>query len=87
MREKKEKKKLKKLIIKKRHCRFCSDTENLIDYKRPKMLSDFLSEQCKISARRMNGNCQFHQTRVVEAIKHARHLALLPYTIQHLARY
>jgi len=87
MKKKFDKKKAKKnLVTKKRSCRFCADHENVIDYKRTKMLSDFLSERCKITARRVNGNCQFHQTRVVESIKRARQLALLPFTVQHLIR-
>lgn len=81
---KKDKKKLKKLTSKKT-CRFCVDKENIIDYKRPKMLCSFISERCTITPRRITGNCQFHQRRIVEAIKRARHLALLPYTVKHAA--
>ena len=86
-RRKEEKKKFaKKLPARRRSCRFCVDSENVIDYKRCKMLADFLSERCKIAPRRMTGNCQFHQNRLVESIKRARHLALLPYTIVHAIR-
>jgi len=81
----KDKKKLKKTPSRK-NCRFCIDSENIIDFKRPKLLSHFLTERCKIVPRRVTGNCQFHQTRIVESIKRARHLALLPYTIQHVIR-
>ncbi len=70
----------------KKACRFCIDKENVIDFKRPKMLTHFVNERCRIVPRRATGNCQFHQTRVIEAIKRARHLALLPYTVQHLCR-
>lgn len=79
-----ENKKKKKKILSKRACRFCIDSENVIDFKRPKLLADFVSDQCKITPRRMSGNCQFHQNRIVESVKRARHLALLPYTLQHV---
>ncbi|MBF0105970.1 MAG: 30S ribosomal protein S18 [Deltaproteobacteria bacterium] len=75
-----------KKVTSKKACRFCIDSENIIDYKRSKMLAHFISERCKIAPRRVTGNCQFHQTRIVEAIKRARHLALLPYTVQHVIR-
>lgn len=82
-----KKKNSKKLIGRKKSCRFCKNSDEIIDYKRVKMLALFLSERCKIAPRRVTGNCQFHQTRVVEAIKRARHLAMLPYTITHVIRY
>lgn len=81
--QKTDKRKQKKVLTK-RACRFCIDSENIIDFKRPKLLADFMTDQCKIAARRMTGNCQFHQNRVVESIKRARHLGMLPYTIQHV---
>jgi len=83
--DKKDKKKLKKIATK-RVCRFCVDSENIIDYKRTKMLCSFLSDRCTIAPRRVTGNCQFHQRRIVEAIKRARHLALLPYTVRHVVQ-
>ncbi len=81
----KDEKRAKRVNIK-RTCRFCKDKQNMIDFKRPKMLSHFLSEHCRILPRRLTGNCQFHQRAVVEAVKRARHLAMLPFTIQHLVR-
>ncbi|MBU0506659.1 MAG: 30S ribosomal protein S18 [bacterium] len=76
----------KKNVLRKKFCRFCTDSENYIDFRRAKMLAEFLTERGKIVPRRVSGNCQFHQTRVVESIKRARHLALLPYTSQHVVR-
>lgn len=81
-REKKE----RRLNVKKKPCKFCSDKEMIIDYKLVKLLNEYLTERCKIVPRRMTGNCQFHQSRVVEAINRARHLALLPYSITHAVR-
>lgn len=80
--DKKDKKKLKR-VVSKRVCRFCVDSENIIDFKRTRMLCSFLNDRCKIAPRRVTGNCQFHQRRIVQSIKRARHLALLPYTVQH----
>lgn len=85
VKDKKDKKKLRRLTSK-RPCRFCSDKENVIDYKRTKMLSDFLSDRCTIIPRKMAGNCRYHQSKLVQAIKRARQLAMLPYTIQHVIR-
>lgn len=80
---KKDFKKKAKKFVGRKVCRFCVDSEKIIDYKRTKFLSSFLSDRCKIVPRRVSGNCQFHQRRLIEAIKRARHLALLPYTIRH----
>ncbi|EKD41458.1 MAG: hypothetical protein ACD_73C00715G0001, partial [uncultured bacterium] len=33
--------------------------------------------------RRMTGNCAFHQRRIVESVKRARLLALLPFSVVH----
>lgn len=85
-RRKKDVKKKAKKILTKKNCRFCADDENVIDFKRPRMLTYFLTERGKIVTRRMTGNCKYHQTRVVESIKRARHLALLPYTVTHAVR-
>lgn len=81
--DKKKKKEKKKIIARKRACRFCVDKEIPIDYKMARFLGQYITERGRIVPRRMCGNCAFHQRRVVEAIKQARHLALIPYTITH----
>jgi small subunit ribosomal protein S18 len=87
-REKPEKRERKdrRISTRKKPCRFCRDSEIKFDFRSLKILNEFFSERCKVSPRRMSGNCQFHQTRVVEAINRARHLGLLPYTITHAVR-
>jgi small subunit ribosomal protein S18 len=40
-----------------------------------------VSERGKIVPRRISGNCAKHQRKVAEAVKRARQLALLPYTV------
>ena len=64
---------------KRRSCRFCDNDETYIDYKDERRLSRFISEQGKIIPKRITGNCAGHQRQLVQAIKRARHLALLPF--------
>ncbi|HHL33613.1 MAG TPA: 30S ribosomal protein S18 [Desulfobulbaceae bacterium] len=70
----------KKMFYRRRVCRFCTDKELVIDYKNPKTLRNFVTERGKIIPKRIYGTCASHQRQVTEAIKRARHLALLPYT-------
>jgi len=66
-------------IKKRRTCRFCDNKETYIDYKDEKKLFRFTSEQGKIIPKRITGTCAGHQRQLVQAIKRARHLALLPF--------
>ncbi len=50
-----------------------------IDYKDPEFLKKFLNEQGKLLPRRITGTSLKFQRRVAQAVKRARHLALLPY--------
>ena len=50
-----------------------------IDYKDTNFLLKFVNEQGKILPRRLTGNSAKFQRKVAQAIKKARHLALLPY--------
>lgn len=67
-----------------KRCQFCVDKVDTIDYKDVGLLRQFLSEQGKIVARRKTGTCAKHQRRLAVAIKRARHLALLPFTAEHI---
>ena len=58
----------------------CSDKEQGIDYKDVETLRSFVSERGKIIPRRIVGTCATHQRQLCEAIKRARHIALLPYS-------
>jgi len=40
------------------------------------------SERGKILPRRITGNCAKHQRALTVAVKRARHLALMPYTME-----
>lgn len=67
---------------KKRVCAFCVDKINDIDYKDLSKIRKFVSERGKIVPRRISGNCAKHQRALTEAIKKARHIALLPYSAE-----
>ena len=60
-------------------CNFCADKISHIDYKDVVRLRRCLSERSKILPRRMTGTCAAHQRDLTDAIKRARHIALLPY--------
>ena len=62
-------------------CGFCVDKVEHIDYKDTARLRKYVSERGKIMPRRMTGTCAKHQRQLSEAIKRARAIALLPYTV------
>lgn len=64
---------------KKKYCRFKKNGIKFIDYKDPEFLKKFLNEQGKILPRRITGTSLKFQHRIAQAVKRARHLALLPY--------
>ncbi|NWF66695.1 MAG: 30S ribosomal protein S18 [Campylobacterales bacterium] len=65
----------------KRHCKYCEAKVDFIDYKDVKSLKHSLSERFKIMPRRLTGNCKRHQEMVENAIKRARHIAIIPYIV------
>lgn len=65
-------------------CAFCVDKIYDIDYKDVGRLRRFLSDRGKIEPRRKTGSCAKHQRILTIAIKRARHLALMPYTSEHV---
>ncbi len=66
-------------VKKKKYCRFKKSGIKYIDYKDAEFLKKFLNEQGKILPRRLTGTSQKYQKKVAQAVKRARHLALLPY--------
>jgi small subunit ribosomal protein S18 len=66
---------------KKRICKYCAEKEIVIDYKDPQALKYFISDRGKVVPRRISGNCALHQRKVTKAIKRARNIALLPFTV------
>ncbi len=65
-------------------CAFCVDKVEHIDYKDPGRLRRYISERGKIEPRRKTGTCARHQRMLTEALKRARHVALLPFTAEHI---
>lgn len=65
----------------KKVCRFCADKIKLVDFKDQNTLKYFVTERGKIIPRRISGNCAKHQRQVALAIKRARNVALIPYTV------
>lgn len=63
----------------KKVCVFCAEKATAIDYKDVAKLHKFISERSKILPRRVTGTCAAHQRALTEAIKRARHVALLPF--------
>ena len=53
-----------------------------LDYKDVALLKKYVSERGKILPRRITGNCAKHQRALTVAVKRARHVALLPYTVE-----
>ena len=64
---------------KKKYCRFKKAGIKYIDYKDANFLLKFVNEQGKILPRRLTGTSTKFQKKVAQAIKRARHLALMPY--------
>ena len=64
-------------------CRFCADKDLPLNYKRPDILRDFITERGKIIARRITGTCAFHQRALTREIKRSRQMALLVFTSTH----
>lgn len=60
-------------------CQFCTDKSIEIDYKNADLLRRYIDETGKIRPRRQTGTCSKHQRAVSNAIKNARHIALLPF--------
>ncbi len=60
-------------------CKFCADSNLVIEYKEVKTLKHFVTERGKIVPRRISGTCAKHQRQLAAAIKRARNIALLPY--------
>ena len=65
-------------------CSFCVDKADSVDYKDPGKLRRYVSDRGRIETRRRTGTCAKHQRWLATALKRARHLALLPYSPEHI---
>ena len=66
-------------VKKEKYCRFKKARIKYIDYKDPKFLMKFVNEQGKLLPRRLTGTSLKYQRKVAQAVKRARHLALMTY--------
>jgi|TARA_B100000749_G_C18045644_1_gene309224 small subunit ribosomal protein S18 len=69
------------LVSNRRICIFCENKDQKINYKEIKILRKFLTEQGKIIPSHVTGVCSKHQRHLGKAIKQARNISLLPYSI------
>lgn len=66
-------------------CMFCSEHATWVDYKDVGLLRRFVNDRGRIKARGATGTCAQHQRDVATAVKTARELALLPYSVRTMA--
>lgn len=65
--------------VAKKVCYFCANKLSTADYKDTQTLRRFMSPHAKILNHARTGTCPKHQRMVTKALKHARHMALLPF--------
>ncbi|MBT3648411.1 MAG: 30S ribosomal protein S18 [Flavobacteriales bacterium] len=64
---------------KEKYCWFKKTGIKYVDYKDADFLMRFVNEQGKLLPRRVTGTSLKYQRKVSQAVKRARHLALMPY--------
>jgi small subunit ribosomal protein S18 len=67
-------------IQRKKYCRFKKNGIKYIDYKDANFLLKFVNDQGKILPRRLTGTSLKFQRKISQAVKRARHIAVLPFT-------
>jgi len=70
--------------FRRRVCPMCENKISVVDYKDFNFVRRFISDRGRIETRRKSGTCAKHQRALAQAIKRARHLALIPYTAAHI---
>ena len=66
--------------MRKKVCVMCANKDYVLDYKNGEQLKKFVNEKGKILPRRATGACAKHQRDITQAVKRARHIAILPFT-------
>jgi small subunit ribosomal protein S18 len=66
----------------KKMCRFCLDKNLKVNYRDTQTLGNYITERGKILPRRITGTCSKHQRDISRAIKRARILAVLPFSVK-----
>jgi small subunit ribosomal protein S18 len=72
--------------IKKKTSILITESIDWIDYKDVNLLRRVMSERAKVRARRVTGNTQQQQVAVAGAIRVAREMALLPYSVRQVTQ-
>ena len=67
---------------KRKDCYFSANKIEYIDYKDVALLKRFISDRGKIRSRRVTGVTPQYQRLLAEAVKNAREMALLPYSVR-----
>jgi small subunit ribosomal protein S18 len=67
---------------KRKQCPFTAAGVKEIDYKDIETLRRFITERGKILPRRITGVSAYYQRHLSQAIKRARHMALLPFVAE-----
>ena len=70
----------RQFVRRKKVCKFCVEKIDYIDYKDTRLLFQFVPERGKNLPRRISGVCAPHQRKLMEALKRARNIVLLPFT-------
>ncbi len=73
----KTQRRIKKIIVPKT-CYFCTEKKEL-DMFDTETMGHYLTERGKMIGRARSGICLKHQRALTMAVKHARHLAILPF--------
>jgi small subunit ribosomal protein S18 len=71
----------KRALGRRRGCKFCAEPSIKIDYKEPGLLKYFITDRGKLVPRRLSGNCAKHQREIADAVKRARMIALMPFSV------
>ncbi len=69
-------------IKRKKSCYFKENNIDFIDYKDEKLLKRFITERGKIIPRRISGTSTYYQRQLAQAVKRARHMAILPFVAE-----
>ncbi len=63
------------------NCSYCKEKKNP-DFLNVNELNKYLSERGKIHPRSRTSLCAKHQRKVTDAVKRARYIAILPFTVR-----
>ena len=73
---------MSRFFRRRKFCRFTAEGVKEIDYKDLQTLKNYITETGKIVPSRITGTKAKYQRQLATAIKRARNIALLPFTVQ-----